>query len=141
MPTDEQTAEWEALKIAWQNGLLRAMPPKLFCALFWNGSLSQEAVALARQSTIARQALKDSADDVFDLRDRDVWSVWVAVQNDEAVQDLFAHRRNQLSAVNASRFVRDAVRHVIDLKGRKFIKARALKLWGPWQTPKSNKRH
>ena len=130
MPTDEQQSEWTALKAAWQNRRQREMSPDLFCALFTDGSLSREAVEIAKISSFSRQALKDAADGVVKLSNSDVRSVWWAVQDDDALEHLFAHRRNQISAKESARFVWDAVSHVLDQKGRKFVKARALKWWG-----------
>lgn len=97
------------------------MPPELFRALFTDGSIAREAVELAKQSTFSRQALKDAADGVVQLSDCDVRSVWLAVQDDDAVENLFAHCRIQLSAKDSAKFVWDAVRHVLDQKGRRFV--------------------
>lgn len=130
MPTDEQRSEWEALKTAWQNRRRRVMPSELFRALFTDSSLAREAVQLAKQSPFFRQALKGAADGVVQLSDCDVQSVWIAVQDDDGWEDLFAHCRNQLNAGDSAHFVRRAVSHVLYQKGRKFVKARALKWWG-----------
>jgi len=130
MPTDEQKSEWEALKTAWRSQRRRAMPPELFQALFYNRLLAREAIALAKLSPISREALKDASDGVVDLSDGDVCTVWMSVQDDDGVEDLFAHCRNKLSVRDSAKFVWHAVSHFIEQKGRKFVKARALKWWG-----------
>lgn len=105
------------------------MPPELFRALFTDGSLAHEAVELAKQSPFSQQALKEAADGVVQLSDRDVCRVWMAVQDDDAVENLFAHFRNQLSARDSFNFVRDVIDDLLNQKGRKFVKDRVLKWW------------
>jgi len=130
MPTNEQKSEWEALKTAWQSRRRHAMTPELFRALFTECSLANEAVELAKQSPFSRQAMKDAADGVVELSDSDVRSVWLSVQDDDGVEDLFAHCRNKLSAKDSAQFVWHAVSYLLEQKGRKFVKARAVKWWG-----------
>jgi hypothetical protein len=104
------------------------MSPELFYQLFSDGSWSREAVDLAGKSPVAHDMLREASFGV-PIRDFDVRRVWLAVNDDQAIDNLFAAHREHLTPGDRQSFVGDILPHFMHERGRSFIRSIFRKWW------------
>ncbi len=130
MTSEERNAEWNACRSAWQRGTPRSISPESFGEIFRSGAYSLEAVQLLGESDVAREMLQKAAVRVNSWPgDSDVRRVWLAVHDDEALEDLFATHRDRLTPGEKVNLVRSAIRDLIPLRGRKFAREVVRRRW------------
>ncbi len=141
MINEEYISGWKRLKSAWELKIDREVSPELLEKILSDDWRSGEVVRVAQNSVTARRMLRKAIDEfpeIFRIQlaldsppisISNRWLIWVAVQEDSETENFFEQSRNSFPGAFAALFVRSAIRHLIEVKGRNFVKARALRWW------------
>ena len=129
--SDELNNEWNDLKTAWISGNRRPIDPETFDRLFYSSAIATEAIQLLQKSAVARMMIAQISGRITaaSLSDPDRSRVWLAVQDEAGIDDLFASQRTAETAEFRCNFVRAIICSGLNVKGRQWVREKAHGWW------------